>query len=390
MRFCLLNNTFPTEHVSKDAIFVASLANLLVAAGHSVDVVYCKDATQQAAKTAMPHAGVAEAQAAREGMWLDPKIRLHPLASPLGSLSPRLTQLTGKPVLKANQLREILEGNFDVVHWHNASLLGTPDNFRFSHARKVMTLHEHWLYCPSGLLFRNRKEPCEVRTCHRCTLAYGGLPQVWRQGGLVPLEKGDIDLFLAPNRSTAMLFQQYFPEMPVSLLPVFVAPQETLLLPRHDYFLYVGRLEPIKGLHRLIARILHTETTLRVVGDGSLAENLRMLAVPSPKVQFLGVVPRAELPMLYRQARATLEPSLAPDTLGLSALESLQQGTPVIAANLGALPEIVQSTGGGVVYRNETQLDEALRNPPAPGHFNLAEYSPEKHLRNYLSLLNAL
>ncbi|MFN2505562.1 MAG: glycosyltransferase family 4 protein, partial [Acidimicrobiales bacterium] len=122
--------------------------------------------------------------------------------------------------------------------------------------------------------------------------------------------------------------------------------------------LYVGRITPHKGIDTLIAA-LPPGATLSVAGttghDRHLPERaypdlLRRLAV-GHDVRFLGRVPDADLPDLHRRAQVLALPSLErscygarvpiSELLGLTVLEAMASGTPVVASRVGGLPELV-------------------------------------------------
>jgi glycosyltransferase involved in cell wall biosynthesis len=122
--------------------------------------------------------------------------------------------------------------------------------------------------------------------------------------------------------------------------------------------LFVGRLTPHKGIDRLI-RALPTGAALRVAGSGGhdprpperdYPDLLRRLA-QDRDVTFLGPVPDPALPGLYRRATVLVLPSVdrtcygrqvpVSELLGLTALEAMASGTPVIASRIGGLAEVV-------------------------------------------------
>ena len=117
------------------------------------------------------------------------------------------------------------------------------------------------------------------------------------------------------------------------------------------YVLFVGNLLPHKNLPRLVEAFAgaaaRTPARLVVVGGGrphaiaqvrALAERVRAT------VEVRQFVPSAELAPLMRGARALVMPSLA-EGFGLPALEAMACGTPVIAANVSSLPEVVGDAG---------------------------------------------
>ena len=128
---------------------------------------------------------------------------------------------------------------------------------------------------------------------------------------------------------------------------------------RRSGVLFVGRLTPHKGLDRLI-RALPAGTELTCVGTGGhdpqppesgYGQLLRRLA-SGRLVTFAGEVADTELPVLYRRAQVVGLPSVhrtcygrevkISELLGLSVLEAMASGTPVVCSRLGGLPEVVQ------------------------------------------------
>jgi glycosyltransferase involved in cell wall biosynthesis len=123
--------------------------------------------------------------------------------------------------------------------------------------------------------------------------------------------------------------------------------------------LFVGRLTPHKGVDRLL-EALPEGANLRVVGtaghdprppEREFPDLLRRLATDK-NVQFLHTVSDTELPSLYRAAEVFVLPSVertcygreirVSELLGLSLLEAMASGTPVIASAVGGVPEIVR------------------------------------------------
>jgi glycosyltransferase involved in cell wall biosynthesis len=130
--------------------------------------------------------------------------------------------------------------------------------------------------------------------------------------------------------------------------------------------LSVGQLNEFKG-HDIAIRALAqlSEVTLLIAGEGSGRGRLRSLAKSqdvSHRVKFLGTVPHEQLKNCYAAADALVLASARegwPNVL----LESMACGTPVIATNVGGIPEIVRVPEAGIIMRERTPeaLVEAYR-----------------------------
>lgn len=115
LRFCMITTFYPPYNFGGDGIFVRRLSHALAQRGHHVEVIHCCDAYRTLARRE-PDTGYDE----------PPNVIVHGLKSPVGLLSPLMTQQTGYPAFKAARIRNILNQGFDVIHYHNISLVGGP------------------------------------------------------------------------------------------------------------------------------------------------------------------------------------------------------------------------------------------------------------------------
>ena len=140
------------------------------------------------------------------------------------------------------------------------------------------------------------------------------------------------------------------------------------------------------------------EHDLLVVGTGNYEPQLRAMAAGNPRIKFLGPLPQKELGVLYYHALACLVPSITYETFGLTSVEAFARKSPVIVRDLGALPEVIEDSGGGVVYRTEEELLAALHgiagSPSLRSELGQKGYDAfarlwcrEAHLKQYFSLL---
>ncbi len=378
MRFCLLNTFFPPLHFGGDAVFVASLANLLASQGHHVEVVHCADSFQLLKHRVSP-----------SNVPLHPSVIVHTLRSPYGSIAPLVAHCTGRDWFQSKELERILGQGFDVTHWHNSSLLGAPAAFRLGNGVRLMTLHEYWLVCAAHSLMRNGTEVCANRTCHSCAISRGRPPQFWRSNGVVNRGLENIDLFLAPSQFVKDKVAEFLPQIPIEVLPNFLPDRPAVDGVREDFFLVVARLEYLKGVHTILPMFRDSGRRLKIAGDGDYAEELRTLAAGAPNIEFLGRIASGELATLYRRARAVIIPSICHETFGLVMLEALQQGTPVYASSYGALPGLIEQTRGGRVFHSLDELSKMLDSVLAVEP-DLSAFQPRLHLQRYLELIAAL
>ncbi len=143
---------------------------------------------------------------------------------------------------------------------------------------------------------------------------------------------------------------------------------------KHDitapYFLYVSRLEhPGKNHVRLIEAFVEfkkaTGSDWQLAlggGDWHGCEVIKAAAAASPfasDIRFLGFVPDADLPNLYRAARCMVYPSLF-EGFGLPPIEAMACGTPVISSTRGALEEVVADAALVIDPENIPDIARAL------------------------------
>lgn len=397
MKFCMVTTFYPPYNFGGDGIYVQALAQQLVRRGHEVTVVHCLDAYR-----------VVSGQTAKapDEEQLD-GVRVVRLRSPLGALSPLLTQQTGHPLLKAKRLRLLLAEGFDVVNFHNISLVGGPAVLRLpaGDAVKLYTLHEHWLLCPTHVFWKNRRQACDKPTCLTCCLRSGVPPQAWRATGLTHDALRGVAALLAPSEFTARAHRQAGFAPPVLVNPLFsrlVGPALDLRDPRAPYFVTVGRVTASKGVRALVELFAAQQThTLRVAGHGDELEALRARFGHHPRVQFLGQVGAEQLPELYSGATAAIMPSLAPETFGLAAVEAMACGVPALVRRAGGCGEIVDNSGAGHVFDEFSELPPLLDRlaHDATHRAQLVErareatagrFSVERHVSFYLSVVDAL
>jgi glycosyltransferase involved in cell wall biosynthesis len=161
------------------------------------------------------------------------------------------------------------------------------------------------------------------------------------------------DRIIAPSQDTADdlnallgIAAEKIRVVPNGVDALFFGPPVRTAAERPPYILFVGTPEPRKNLARLVSamtilRERGRRENLVIVGAGGWGDGV----APGPGIQQAGRVSDEELHTLYANASCVALPSLH-EGFGLPALEAMATGTPVVAGNSGALPEV---TGGAAI-----------------------------------------
>jgi glycosyltransferase involved in cell wall biosynthesis len=127
-----------------------------------------------------------------------------------------------------------------------------------------------------------------------------------------------------------------------------------------SYCLVVSALAPYKRVDLAVAACSRLGIELRIVGEGSERSRLEGLAAKGGShCRFLGRVSAEKLRHLYADAKLFLQPGL--EDFGISSVEALASGTPVVALGHGGIRDIVEDGHHGLLYSSKNDA-EALAN----------------------------
>ena len=180
-------------------------------------------------------------------------------------------------------------------------------------------------------------------------------------------------------------------------------------LPTNNFrFLFLGRLEEEKGIHELCKAFLQAfsfnpQIELNIAGWGTLESEVRQIYGNHPSINFLGRVQGISKMDALRNATIVAVPSLVDEVFGMVTVEAYAFGKPVIASNVGGLPELVRhdETGwlveaGNVKLLAQCMLAVAKLDVSALAKMSQAckefsfQFSMEKILAEYLGLYEQL
>ena len=255
--------------------------------------------------------------------------------------------------------RAIQASRPDVVHFHNLFPAVSPAPLRVARRAGlpvVVTLHNFRFLCLDATFLREGKicEDClghlpwrgVVHGCYRGSRAESAALASSLSLHRMLHTLGCVTLFLSVSEfSRAKHIAAGFPERAVHVRPNFVS-AATIRTTPGEYFLYLGRLSPEKGLQELLEG-WPVGVRLVVVGDGP--ERARLERSAPTGVEFRGALdPSDALPFLA-DARALVMPSVCYEGSPRAVLEALAAGVPVLASDIGGLPELVRDNVNGLL-----------------------------------------
>jgi glycosyltransferase involved in cell wall biosynthesis len=257
----------------------------------------------------------------------------------------------------------------DVVHFHNTLPLVSPAGYYAAKAEGapvIQTLHNYRLLCPVALFFRDGRvcEDCMgkavpwpgvVHRCYRGSRAASGvIATMLTVHRALRTWTEMVDVYVALTEFARNKFVEGgLPAGKIVVKPNFVAPDPGRGQGGGGYALFVGRLAPEKGTGTMLAAWdrLGTRIPLKIVGDGPLKDQVVEAAARRSNVEWLGHKPVADVHALMRKADMLVFPSQWYETFGRVAAEAFAAGTPVIAANIGAVAELVEHGRTGFKFR---------------------------------------
>jgi glycosyltransferase involved in cell wall biosynthesis len=275
----------------------------------------------------------------------------------------------------------------DVVHFHNTLPLVSPAGYYAARAEGVpviQTLHNYRLLCPVALFFRDGRvcEDCMgkavpwpgvVHKCYRGSRAASGvIAAMLTVHRVLRTWTEMVDVYVALTEFARSKFiEGGLPAGKIVVKPNFVAPDPGRGQGGGGYALFVGRLAPEKGTGTMLAawKRLGTRIPLKIVGDGPLRDRVVGAAARRSNVEWLGHRPVEEVHALMGKADMLVFPSEWYETFGRVAVEAFAVGTPVIAAKIGAVAELVEHGRTGLEFRPGdpedlvTQVEWALSHP---------------------------
>ncbi|MCI9680097.1 MAG: glycosyltransferase family 4 protein [Lachnospiraceae bacterium] len=278
----------------------------------------------------------------------------------------------------------IRENDIDIVHVHNTLSLISPSVYYAAFACKkpvIQTVHNFRLLCPAATFLRDEKicEEC-INKGLKCAVRYGcyrgSKIQSFMSAAILKLHRSlgtykrlyYICLTDFNRRKILLLNQReksYIKEERVFVKSNFTQIPLLKEIQKKEQYLYVGRLEKLKGVRVLLEawRGL-TEKTLLICGSGPEEEWIRSYRkkYSMERVKLLGQCPHEEILRLLKESRALILPTMCYEGQPMTIMESYAVGTPVIASDIGNAGNMIEPevTGIRFAYGDAEALQKAV------------------------------
>jgi glycosyltransferase involved in cell wall biosynthesis len=261
--------------------------------------------------------------------------------------------------------------NPDIIHIHNIYHQISPSILAESRKRRlpvVMHLHDYKLFCPNYNFFVRGKICENCRGGHyfncfkqRCIKdsylkSLGASLEMTLHHKIWPIYRQAVSHFIAPSTFMEKKYLEYgWPAAKITCLLNFYPGTIDMSAESAagDYLLYLGRLSSEKGLKVLIEALNGREEKLKIAGNGPEKTALESMIKEyglEKQIEFLGFKSKEELKEIVKKSSAIVVPSVWYENMPLAMLEALGAGKPVIASNIGGLPDIIKDKENGFLF----------------------------------------
>lgn len=311
----------------------------------------------------------------------------------------------------------VKNNNIDIVHVHNFFPVLTASVFvaaKKAGAKTIQTLHNYRWWCLSGVFYRNDFGNCEL--CSKNNFFWKGvINKCYRESFIQSFVTAFAFFFYKK-----IIFKKYIDyffvltkDQKEKVISLGVNPEKIFLKPNFFQFsnilnninekkdfIYVGKMDESKGVKFLIDiwKTLDRKYVLYLVGSGDLDEEIKKLDLEN--IKFLGKTPTDKTIELISGCRYLINSSLMRETFGLTIIDSMSVGTPVLGLNIGTRNELILNGYNGFVSSQNDFRELILRANDYQGYEDMCKnskrfaenFSSERVIKeqmlNYKKILN--
>jgi glycosyltransferase involved in cell wall biosynthesis len=255
---------------------------------------------------------------------------------------------------------KLRQRKYDVMHVQNFFPLLSPSVYyaaRSEGVPVVQTLRNYRLLCPKASFFRDGK------VCEESRAGTAVVASMLTAHRFLHTWSNAVDVFVALTEFSKRKFVEgHLPERKILVKPNFVYPDLSIGDGGGKYCIFVGRLAPEKGIGTLLKAWEHLDKhfVLKIIGDGPLANQVGDAARKMCNVEWLGWRIKEETHSLVARAYCLIFPSEWYEGMPRTVIESFAVGTPVLAANIGSMKEMIRDGENGILFKAGDRCDLGL------------------------------
>jgi glycosyltransferase involved in cell wall biosynthesis len=355
MKICLINNLYPPHSRGGAEVAVQNIAAGLKATGHEVFVITTHPWEDW--KSLKPRVG--ERGGVRIYEFFPANIYHYSNGHNHNKLARYFWHFFD--ILNLHSffvVKNILEDEKpDIVWTHNLMGVGmlVVEAIKRLGIRHWHTIHDVQLSLPSGLIVWGEEDNAEAKSPLR--------PFYERAMRDI---LGNLEIIFSPSKWLLNFYRSrgFFQQSKQLVLqnPVNLGVSGTLRVCRVPEtgksvvrFLYLGQIEEYKGVRMLTKVFRHLlnegfDLELVIAGEGSILEEIKVLAFDEARIKILGAVPHERIGELFAGADYLVVPSQCLENSPTVIFESFSCGVPVLASNAGGIPEIVRNGINGYLF----------------------------------------
>lgn len=234
----------------------------------------------------------------------------------------------------------------------------------------IMSVHDNMLYSPIGFI-ENTRKACKNKICRGCSNCMGVI-----KSRLEAIKRAfhrlllyNVDLFLSNSEYTNSIVKNIFHKKAIHIK---LGIELFRFFPYSFSFnlLYAGRIDYGKGLQYIIDAMpailtKYPEAKLFIVGNGNYKKEIKEKVIKADllrNISFINFIKREQMERQYVRSSIVIVPSIWPEPLGMVGIEAMSVGRPIIASNIGGIPEwlLNNKTGFLIEPQNSEQIADKV------------------------------
>lgn len=290
----------------------------------------------------------------------------------------------------------------DIIHYHNLKGLsiGMIQEGKNRNIYSVITFHDNWGFCYKNILIKNDLSICKDHNdCFNCStyFFYNKLPiRIYKDYLMYNLNL--IDNWITPSKYIANNYKPFYEsekEINVVWNGINIDRFKKIHNKKRDKdkirFTFIGFLGAHKGILVLldaVNRIKKKKFIINIIGDGhdkSVYEDYIGTNKLKEKVFLLGKIENKEIDNIFESTDILILPSIWPENQPVTITEAMASKIPVIASNIGGIPELVEDNKEGVLFAvgNSKELADKMEwfihHPEKIEEYGTAAYNKIKY-----------